>query len=243
MKKPYQGLETSLYLMKSYEYLSKSHVDAFKEEKALRPGVNPNAINYYCAPALISLNAAIVEGLARSVLVEVIERDIDSTYSQGIGEISQSILQKARYEIETQGGWEKLQSQYSTFVGVSFQSILGKENFQTMTVLFKLRNIFSHGTALIEPIAKMHDKDRQFYPYQWQRKLQIVQEYCAQNFGVEAVTEAMLIHDFPKHFFEVTKQVATSLGEKFDGLHERVYTTIHEINIVDFGRKKLYHFM
>ena len=82
-----------------------------KRKKFYGP-TNPNAINYYCAPT-ISLNAAIVEGLARSVLVEVI-RDIDSTYSQGIGEISQSILQKARYEIETQGGWEKLQSQYST---------------------------------------------------------------------------------------------------------------------------------
>jgi hypothetical protein len=243
MNKPYQGLETSLYLMKSYEYLSKSHVDAFREEKALRPEVNPNGINYFCAPALLSLNAAIVEGLARSVLVEVVERDINSTYNKGAGKISQSILQKARYEIETQGGWEKLQSQYSTYVGITLQSILGKENFQTMSVLFKLRNIFAHGTTLVEPIAKMHDDEQQFYPYQWQRKLQAVKEYCSNYFGVESITEAMLIHDFPKHFFEITKQVATSLGEEFDGLHERVYVTIHEINVVDFGRKKLYHFM
>lgn len=229
--------------MKSYEYLSKSHVDAFKEEKALRPGINPNAINYYCAPALINLNAAVVEGLARSILVEVIERDIDNTYNQGIGKISQSILQKARYEIETQGGWEKLQSQYSTFAGTSLQSILGKENYQSMSVLFKLRNIFAHGTTLIEPIAKMSEEDRQFYPYQWQRKLQAVQGYCLQHFGVESVSEALLIHGFPKHFFEITKQVATSLGKRFEGLHERVYTTVHEINVIDFGRKKLYHFM
>ena len=107
---------------------------------------------------------------------------------------------------------------------------------------FQAKHLFTRN-CLIEPIAKMHDEDRQFYPYQWQRKLQVVQEYCTKHFGVESVTEAMLIHDFPKHFFEVTKHVATSLGEKFDGLHERVYTTIREINVVDFGQKKLYHFM
>jgi len=228
-------------MMKSYEFLSHSHRKAFEEFNRDIKAVH--GINYYCAPALISINGAIIEGLIRSFLVELLEFELDSTYKKKVGKITTAMLQKARYDVEHQGGWEKLNQQYSLYIGQTIKDIVGDDDFRSLSILFKLRNVFSHGTCAIEPLDTMADEHKEYYPYKWQTKMQDVNSYCKEKFGNDSYVDAVAIYEFPIHFFEVSKRVATNFGENFKGLHDRVYEVVHEINVVDFGRKKLYAFL
>lgn len=241
MRKTYQGIETSFYLMKSYEFLSISHSKTFSELD--RNIDEENSINYYNCFALINLNSGIIEGLLRSILVEKIEREYDNQIELNNSIIISSILQKARYEIETQGGWEKLQEQFSTYLKINLKIILGVELFQSLKILFKLRNIFVHGTTLVEPCANISDDDKDYYPYKWQTNLQEVSDYCQKNFRKDSIINALALYDFPIHFFEKTKALGYIMKENFSGLHPRIDNVIHEISVVKFGKKKLYNFL
>ena len=241
MRKPYQGIETSLYLMKSYEFLSISHYKTFKEFE--RNVDKSDSINYYNGLALISLNAGIIEGLLRSILVEKIEKEYDEVSKKNISTSIKSILIKSRNEIETQGGWEKLQEQFSTYFDINLKSVLGNNNFLTLKVLFKLRNIVSHGTAFIEPLNKIENLDKDLYPYKWQTKLQEVNNYCVENFGENSIIKAMGLYKFPIHFFEKTKEIIILLEKDFSNLHPRIDNVFNEIKIVEFGKRKMYNFL
>ena len=241
MRKAYQGIETSFYLMKSYEFLSISHSKTFSE---LDRNIDEEySINYYNCFALINLNAGIIEGLLRSILVEKIEREYDNQIAINDSVVITSILQKARYEIETQGGWEKLQEQFSAYLKINLKTILGDDLFQSLKILFKLRNIFAHGTTLVEPIEKISDDDKNYYPYKWQTNLQEVNSYCKENFRKDSIFNALALYDFPIHFFEKTKALSSIIKENFSGLHPRIDNVVHEISLVKFGKKKLYNFL
>ena len=237
----YSGIETAFYLTKAYELLSNSHRNAYREAQDFS---QDESINYYCGPALLSINASIIEGTLRSILAVKLEENLDELVRlEQYSQVTLQSLQKARYEVELQGGWEKLKEQYSAYLDLSLKNMMGKTLYESFEVLFIIRNIVAHGTTFIEPLEAMSDHQKNLYPYKWQGKLQRANQYFKKEFEKDSLLEALKIYSLPEHFLEKTRQLVTILNGNFSDLTPRIKATLHEIQVIDFGRKKLYYFL
>ena len=83
------------------------------------------------------MHASIVEGTMRSILVARIEENLEEVVKQKqYSRITLQTLQKSRYEVELQGGWEKLKEQYGTYLELHLKVLMGKELYESFEVLF-----------------------------------------------------------------------------------------------------------
>ena len=160
----YKGYETSYSLLCAYEVLAleykcknKPKAAFSKEHKtgpyAEVPSMNFN--NYSFTFALLNLNAAIVEGVMRSILSELVSKEVDRQMNagkkagRGKRSSTENLLNKFFIEIEAQGGWERLKEQYATYLGISIDNTITTETKEAINALFVLRNILAHGTSII----------------------------------------------------------------------------------------------
>ncbi|HGY2266107.1 hypothetical protein [Morganella morganii] len=159
--------------------------------------------------ALLNLNAAIVEGTLRQLFSSLLKNDgpilgalsKQATLNNHILFKAYQNIMKANYDIELNGGWDKLKNEIFNYTNLNLNDCMpNKDTFQT---LFTLRNATAHGTALISPNSKMTEDQKDFYPYIWQNRLNAANIYTSKKFNLN-LFDALNHPDFAKHFMDET---------------------------------------
>jgi len=220
----YFFFQTCSPLLISYETLALDFSKTIRLRKHDDVDGNSCRSNYNTAFTLLILNASILEGVLRSILIWKIKEEVETTIKerQSLGYDSPSktenLLYKFREDVEHQGGWENLKNQYSLFLGISLESVMNKTHENTkeaINVLFTLRNILAHGTTIIQPKNKMPDDMKDVYPYKWQSKTQQASVYLNKQFNKgENILDNLSSNAVPEHFMNITKQFITKLKDE-----------------------------
>ncbi|AVO51542.1 hypothetical protein [Ectopseudomonas mendocina] len=242
--------ETSISLLIAYEILALGYKKAKSIRTPLRlddgnleKDTTPTSdyANYHQSFALLILNASIIEGTIRSILSERISSDIDyeiekgKSFGQEKPSRAEELLYKFREEVELQGGWEKLKSQYKQYLEINLDKITNEETREGINTLFALRNILSHGTAIIQPSIKMDDELKNVYPFNWQTKIQRASVYLKSKFSHEGIFENLAEFEVPEHFMEITKTYLNDLKKAVGDIPERAKKTIEMVDRYSFG--------
>ena len=238
----FRGWETSLSLMLAYDGLARNHAqrlrNAPKEPGTTEPHPRDVYRNLF---ALLILNASIIEGTMRTILSERVRADLNAAVAAGrlrgrTGHDGPTrLLEEFLISTESAGSWSKLTSDYKSYLGEAMHDGLPPDLVQGIENLFVLRNIFAHGTALIQPKTKMSDDMKGIYPFNWQSRLHGVSVYLEKHFKRGGVFENLAHPDVAEHFMEITKRYFAEMQRKFDPLPERAVETIRLINGYSFG--------
>lgn len=246
----YKGLETSYSLLYAYEILSLQYKRKNKPTEALAdenkilhfPEVPSMSFNNYSFTfALLNMNAAIVEGLMRSVLSEIVSIEVDRQINIGkqAGRDKrtppENILNKFFIEIDAQGGWDRLKEQYANYLSLSIDKTISPQAKEAMNTLFFLRNILAHGTAIIHPSEQLPDDLKDEPIFKWQSRLQGARVYLKKQFGHEDIFENLAEFDVPGHFLEMTKKFISEILPAIQHEPQRAKKTIDAIKGFSFG--------
>lgn len=233
----YKGFETSYSLLCAYEALALQ----YKRRRAWLEGSSMNFNNYGFSFMLLNTNAAIVEGLMRSILSELVSEEVDRQVQAGqeAGRTSRShpenLLNKFYIEIDSQGGWERLKEQYASYLGLAIDKKISAQTKEAMSTLFVLRNIFAHGTALIYPSEKLSDDMKDEPIFKWQSRLQSACVYLEKEFRHKDIFENLAEFAVPEHFLGKTKDFLTELLPAIKHKPKRAEKTISAIQQYSFG--------
>ena len=243
-------LETSHALLFSYEVLSRKYKQknepraALSEEYksgAFGPIPSMNFDNYGFTLALLNLNAAILEGVMRSILSEVVSEEVNRQVTTGknAGRTSRSspenLLNKFFIEIDANGGWGKLKEQYASYLGLAIDKTVLPETQKAISTLFVLRNILAHGTCLMHPSEQLSDDFKDEPIFKWQSKLQGARIYLKQHFGHEDIFENLAEFGVPEHFPLKTKDFLAEILPYISHSPSRANKTIAAIESMSFG--------
>ncbi len=191
---------------------------------------------------MLVLNASIIEGVLRSILSEIISDDADINVHKGMseGQSEPSKLDRLHYkfrnEIESQGGWNNLKEQYSLYLNTSLNKVVPKELVEAIDVLFVLRNIMAHGTAIIHPKTSMGEEMKEMYPFKWQGKLQSTRVYLKNHFGHDDVFDNLAEYDLPIHFLDITKAYFNEIEKVIVPMPPRGKLTIDKLKEYSFSK-------
>lgn len=243
----YKGFETSGALLRAYAELALAHRNNKDREEGFA-GITGKPIKPYVdlglTVALLVLNAAILEGTLRALITEDVAEEIEQEMQEGKAqgrtepERFERFLAKFQTEIETQGGWDRLKEQIGVYYDESLDSLMKKKDeglLEAINSLFVLRNVFAHGTALIQPTVKMDETMKSLYPYNWQGKLQRATVYLKASFKGADVFECIADHDVPAHFFSRTVEFLTIAAETFEPVPTRATELISKLQKYSFG--------
>lgn len=246
----YKGLETSYSLLFAYEVLALQYKRknqpraAFSTEHntgPFREVPSKNFNNYSFTFALLNINAAVVEGLMRSILSELVSEEVDRQVSAGIqaGRTARSypenLLNKFLLEIDAKGGWDRLKEQYASYLGLAIDKSISSQTKEAMNTLFVLRNILAHGTALIHPSEQLPDDFKDEPIFKWQSRLQGARVYLEKQFGHEDIFENLAEFNVPEHFLQKTKDFLTEILPAINHQPQRAKKTIFAIQNLSFG--------
>lgn len=222
----YLFFQTCSPLLISYETLALDFSRTIRLRKLDDVDGNSCRSNYNSAFTLLILNASLLEGVLRSILIWKIKEEAENIIKerQGLGYDSPSkaenLLYKFREDVEHQGGWENLKNQYSLFLGISLENIMkgiDENTKEAINVLFTLRNILAHGTTIIQPKHKMPDDMKDVYPYKWQSKTQQASVYLNKQFGMgENIIDNLSSDAVPEHFMNITQQFIAKLKDEIE---------------------------
>lgn len=244
----YKGIETSYALLASYEVLAIQ----YKRKNAPRAAssINPevfkaiqpmNYNNYGFTIALLNINAAVVEGVMRSVLSEIVSKEVDhqaTTRGQpgSTGRSSsENLLNKFYIEVDAQGGWEKLKEQYASYLGLSIDKAISPQTKEAISTLFVLRNTLAHGTTMRHPSEHISDDLRDEPIFKWQSRLQGARIYLESQFHHKDIFENLAEYDVPEHFLLKTKAFLSEIIPRIDHKPQRAERTIAAIQTFSFG--------
>jgi len=104
--------------------------------------------------ALLSLNAAIVEGTLRSVLHwYLMEKQEEATKKgQGLGQaepdLAERTLMRLRLDIDTSDTWSKLKANFNFVFGKTVGDVVTPVILSEIEYLFTIRNRAAHGSSI-----------------------------------------------------------------------------------------------
>lgn len=243
-----KGLETSSSLLFAYEILAIQYKNKNKPRESLSgqydidtavPSMNYN--NYGYTFALLNINAAIIEGVMRSILSELVSEEVDRRTRLGIlagkdkRDSVENILNKFSFEVEGQGGWDKLKEQYASYLGLSIDKTITSQTKEAMSALYVLRNILAHGTAIIHPFEQVPDALKDEPAFKWQSRLQGARVYLEKQFGHKDIFENLAEFDIPEHFLEKTKEFMKEILPAIQHEPKRANKTIVALSNYSFG--------
>jgi len=245
----YKRLDASYSLLFAYEVLAleyKRKCEPHAEYSggqtghlAKVPSMNFN--NYSFSFALLNTHAAILEGLMRCILSELVSEEVDQWIDAGkqAGRTSRSfpenLLNKFYVEIDAKGGWVTLKEQYTSYLGLSIDNTISKETKDAIDALFLLRNILAHGTALVHPSEQLSDDLKDEPIFKWQSRLQSARVYLEKHFGHKDIFENLAEFDVPEHFFGKTKDFLNEILPEIKHQPKWALSTISAIKKFSFG--------
>lgn len=229
----YLNLATHQVLLRSYEELailhnrknkpenskltddrfSESYLKVFsKEEKRID--------NYVYNFPLLSINAAIIEGVLRYVLSQnlraEINRHIEENSKKGAtGKSSyENILDSFLIRLESEGGIEKLFSFYTGFLKFDISKEINKDIYRKIKILFNLRNILAHGTTLVETDPNSIDENNEAF-FKQQKTLGEARKLLNQLYGEDDFLKNLSHFELPKFFMDTTQEFLKEFKSKF----------------------------
>ncbi|KZR04306.1 hypothetical protein A3N63_21370 [Klebsiella aerogenes] len=161
---------------------------------------------------LISLNAAIVEGILRQVFTAAVSKDHHT-----MGELAAKDPNKEQastifrsytkifnlhIELEANGSWDNLKKAIKDYTGLKVEDLMLDKN--AFTAMFHLRNAIAHGTALVLPSQEIVNNEGDDYLVKWQNKLQSASMFAKTNFST-SLFEALKHPSFAEKFMDETK--------------------------------------
>jgi hypothetical protein len=238
----YIGWETATSLLLAYDTLAANHTKTLRHAPT-EPGKDePHPYyKYKNAFALLILNASIVEGTMRTILSERVKADLDKAVARGSREGRTEhdpptrLLENFLIELESNGSWSKLLTSAASYLGYKMDREIDAPTRDGIDHLMNLRNVFAHGTALIQPFTKMSDDMKGQYPFNWQSKLHGIAMYLEKQFCRGDIFLNLAHPDCPKHFMEVTERYLTEIEKHFSPLPERAANTIEMVKAYRFG--------
>lgn len=212
----YRGFETSFGLLQAYERLALEYKQKQSPREASLEGIlkarpSQDYANYNYSLALLNLNAAIVEGVLRSALSELIWAEVDEQIKTGISQGRTSkgpmelLLYRFQMEIDGQGGWTKLKEYYALWLGVEFDKEVSAEPKEAVEVLVVLRNVLAHGGTLLQPTGAVQDDIKDDAVAAWHRKLQRARVLLERLYGHGDVFKNLSEFAVPQYFLEQSK--------------------------------------
>jgi len=248
--------ETALPLLYAYEELAIK----FKQKRKPRDEIvtggegilakvqSKDYNNYSYTFALLSLNAAILEGTLRSILSEKVNLDIEEMARVGIrkGQTRRSsqeeVLCEFMLKLDTSGGWDSLKASYATYTGIKIGSKDFSDSTEAVDVLFTIRNTISHGTALIQP---KHVLDELFAGeplYKKQNKMQKVRTHLKDKFGHESIYDNLAEFKIPEYFMNHSVALLKSITKELESkgiIPERTKKLLKYLLGYSFGYRNL----
>lgn len=250
----HKGIETSYALLASYEVLaiqyrhSNNPRGAYPEEgeTELFPAIPPmNYGNYGFTIALLNINAAIVEGVMRSVLSEIVSEEVDSQ-AKARGQSgrterssSENLLNKFYIEVDAQGGWEKLKEQYASYLGLSIDKAILPQTKEAISTLFVLRNTLAHGTTMRHPSEPVSEDLKDEPIFKWQSRLQGARIYLENQFHHDDIFENLAEFCVPEHFLQKTKEFLSEIIPIINHKPQGAKRTIAAIHSLQFGYRNI----
>lgn len=246
----YKGHETNYSLLYTYEVLAREYKRknqpkaTFSEEYKVGllaevPAMNFN--NYNFTFALLNMNAAIVEGVMRSILSEIVEEEVVRQTTVGIQagrkerSSPENLLNKFFIEINAQGGWERLKEQYANYLGLAIDKRIKPQTKEAMSALFVLRNFFAHGTSIIHPSEQLSDDFKDEPVFKWQSRLQGARVYLEHQYGHNDIFENLAEYSVPEHFMKKTKEFLDEILPEIKHAPQRALKTIDAVKNFSFG--------
>lgn len=238
----YRGWETATSLLYAYEASAHAHRVAIRRAP-IKPGeTEPHEhYSYQHGFALLILNASVVEGTMRTILTARVKDDLNKVVERnleaGLKEHTapDRLLAKFLRDLESGGTWQKLTESSSNYLGTPMNETIPKEVMEGIDVLFVLRNILAHGTAIIQPKEHLADNMKDEYAYDWQRRLQRVSVYLEARFKKGSVFKNLAHPAMPEHFMDITKQYFAQINTAFAPIPDRALVTIGMIQKYRFG--------
>lgn len=193
------------YLLHSYADLARAQASYYDEYPGARyPGFNHNF-------ALLSLNAAIVEGNLRSILHYHLFVEDEAAKKQGIknGQAGPSLpertLTRFRIDVDTVWTWDKLKEGFRFVFDKPLGTLCSTQVLEAIDHLFTIRNRAAHGSSIQLPKEKLVAEDDE-YLYTLQNKLQKLTDYMKAKFGVQDLYEGLGHRNTAEEFWKTTKQ-------------------------------------
>ena len=207
----YRRLEMPYYLVLSYADLS---IAQSRHLAGAVPGkYNGFAHNF----ALLSLNAAIVEGTLRSVLHWYLMEKQEEATKKGLSlgqtepELAERTLVRLRLDIDTSDTWSKLKENFKYVFGKKIGDVVTPVILSEIEHLFTIRNRAAHGSSIQIP-TKTLTKDDDEYLFALQGKLELLTKYLNGKFGTMDVYEGLGHANTAAEFWNATKTFATNLN-------------------------------
>lgn len=215
----YNIFNTSVYLLQQYEEIAiKINNGAISRDyEQLDENNNPKETivckeeNIFRNLTLISLNAAIVEGILRQVFTAAVSKDhhaIGELAATEPNEESVSAIYRSyrkifnlHIELEASGSWESLKKAINDYAGIKVEDSMSDRS--AFTTMFHLRNAIAHGTALVLPSQEIINNNGDEYLVKWQNKLQSASVFAKTHFST-TLFEALKHPFFAKKFMEET---------------------------------------
>ncbi|HFK3993707.1 TPA: hypothetical protein ACGZ5C_003933 [Citrobacter freundii] len=220
---------TNVYLLQQYEEIAvKIKNGAIKRDyEQLDAAGNPKEIiilkeeNIFRNLTLISLNAAIVEGILRQVFTAAVSKDHHTmgelAATEPNDESAKTIFRSYRkifnlhIDLEANGSWDNLKRAIKDYTGLKVEDMMNDKN--TFTAMFHLRNAIAHGTALVLPTQEIVNNDGDEYLVKWQNKLQSASMFARVNFSA-TLFDALKHPAFAEKFMDETKLFMSNLSQR-----------------------------
>lgn len=207
----YLRLEMPYYLVLSYADLS---VAQSRHLTGAAPGKYNGFTHNF---ALLSLNAAIVEGTLRSVLHwYLLEKQEEATkkgkkFNQTEPDLAERTLMRLRLDIDTSDTWSKLKENFKYVFGKTVGDVVTPAILSEIEHLFTIRNRSAHGSSIQIPKETLTIDDDE-YLFALQKKLEKLTNYLNAKFGVKDIYEGLGHKDTAPEFWAATKVFATNLN-------------------------------
>ncbi len=210
----YSRLEMPYYLIQSYADLSLAqsrHLSRYPTGK-----YNGFAHNF----ALISLNAAIVEGSLRSILHwYLLEKQNEAiTKGKSLGQtepdLAERTLIKLRLEVDTSDTWSKLKANFNYVFDKKVGDVVTPIVLSEIEHLFTIRNRTAHGSSIQIPKQALSEFDDE-YLFSLQKKLDSLSKYLNTKLGTNDIFEGLGHPNIASEFWSLTKVFASSLNNLY----------------------------
>ncbi len=230
----YQRLEMPYYLVQSYADLSiaqSRHLAKFTSGQ-----YNGFAHNF----ALLSINAAIVEGTLRSVLHwHLLDKQEDATkkglaLKQSKPDLAERALIRLRLDVDTSDTWSKLKSNFKFVFGKSVSDVVTQNVLSEIEHLFTIRNRAAHGSSIQIPTQALTEDDDE-YLFSLQSKLEKLTNYLNIKHGTNSIYEGLGHNNTAREFWNITKVFASKINSLYK-FPEELQKNIDAITGYTFGK-------
>jgi len=230
----YKRLEMPYYLIQSYADLAIAH------KRNVDRNPNDVYVGFRHNFALLSINAAIVEGTLRSILHWYLFEEAEKATKKGLKlgqtgpDLAERTLIRLRLDVDTSDTWSKLKSNFKYLHAKSLSDVVTQSVLKKIEHLFTIRNRTAHGSSIQIPSEQVALEDDE-YLFALQEKLLDLTRFLSGELGTSDIYDGLGHKDVASVFWLTTKDFVTKL-EALAPFAEELQKNIEAIKNYEFGK-------